>query len=455
MKTAGIIAEYNPFHNGHKYHIEETRRQTGADYVITAISGDFVQRGAPALINKFDRARMALENGADLVLELPVTTALSSAEGFAAGGVCLFEKLGVVDVLSFGCEADASDTALFRNTAQILADEPEEYRMLLSSCLKKGMSFPKAREQALTDYYQDSLNVPSLTDPELFLSDAFHQNKLSALKNLLSRPNNILGLEYWKAIKKYDSHMEVCMISRKGSGYSSARLSSTLSSATAIREYLLKNRLHCSISRENTYDSAAVRDDHADLSALENNLPESVLQTIKMAYQNHRLLCEDDFSDILFYALSDKAKSLHQFGPANADLAFRTANKLESYENWSGFITLLKSKNRTYTGISRYLTHILLGITRTDMQLASAYSYAPYARILGFKKSASPLLKAIQEKGRLPIIMHPAQDYALADKDRKHLLHLDINASAIYNRILFSKSGCRLRSEFRQPLLYL
>lgn len=89
------------------------------------------------------------------------------------------------------------------------------------------------------------------------------------------------------------------------------------------------------------------------------------------------------------------------------------------------------------------------------MQLASAYSYAPYARILGFKKSASPLLKAIQEKGRLPIIMHPAQDYALADKDRKHLLHLDINASAIYNRILFSKSGCRLRSEFRQPLLYL
>ena len=126
MHTAGIIAEYNPFHCGHQYHIEETRRQTGADFIITAISGDFVQRGAPALLDKYERTAMALKGGADLVLELPVTAALSSAEGFATGGVCLFEKLGVTDALSFGCE-DTRDDSLFLRTARLLAEEPEEY----------------------------------------------------------------------------------------------------------------------------------------------------------------------------------------------------------------------------------------------------------------------------------------------------------------------------------------
>ena len=147
MVTAGIIAEYNPFHNGHQFHIEETRRETGADFVIAVMSGNFVQRGAPALLDKFTRARMALEGGADLILELPAASVLSHAEGFAAGGVCLLERSGVTDWLSFGCE-DSGEDALFLQTAKVLAREPAAYRETLAAGLRAGESFPKARERA-------------------------------------------------------------------------------------------------------------------------------------------------------------------------------------------------------------------------------------------------------------------------------------------------------------------
>ena len=147
MRATGIIAEYNPFHNGHKYHLETSRKLTGADYTVVVMSGNFVQRGVPALLSKYDRAGMALRNGADLVLELPAFYACGSAEYFALGAVSLLDKLGVVDSLCFGSEC--GDIDALSKAGRFLADEPEEYRLRLNALLEQGHSFPTARALAL------------------------------------------------------------------------------------------------------------------------------------------------------------------------------------------------------------------------------------------------------------------------------------------------------------------
>ena len=147
MKVVGIIAEYNPFHKGHEYQIRYAREILGADYIVVAMSGDFVQRGAPALMEKHLRAEMALLGGADLILEMPLQTATASAEGFAAGGVSLLDGLGVIDELCFGSEC--GDTEILMDVAEILVKEPSEYRNLLQQNLRAGMSFPAARSSAL------------------------------------------------------------------------------------------------------------------------------------------------------------------------------------------------------------------------------------------------------------------------------------------------------------------
>ena len=158
--AVGIICEYNPFHNGHAYQIQKARELTGCDFVVVVMSGDFVQRGAPALMEKHVRAEMTLLGGADLVLEMPLQTATASAEGFAAGGVSLLDGLGVVDELCFGSEC--GDTETLMNIAQILVKEPFEYRKLLQQNLRTGMSFPAARSSALINWYtHGTLSNPS------------------------------------------------------------------------------------------------------------------------------------------------------------------------------------------------------------------------------------------------------------------------------------------------------
>ena len=165
MKTAGIIAEYNPFHNGHAYQLAKARELTGADYLVVIMSGDFVQRGAPAILDQHDRAELALLGGADLVLQLPCHFALGSAQHFARGAVSLLTALGCVDFLCFGSEY--GDTAPFLELADVLLHEPEEYRELLSGLLRNGLSFPTARAQALSAYFSDSASFSSLSKEEL------------------------------------------------------------------------------------------------------------------------------------------------------------------------------------------------------------------------------------------------------------------------------------------------
>ena len=421
MVTAGIIAEYNPFHNGHQFHIEETRRETGADFVIAVMSGNFVQRGAPALLDKFTRARMALEGGADLILELPAAAVLSHAEGFAAGGVCLLERSGVTDWLSFGCE-DSGEDALFLQTARVLAGEPAVYRETLAAGLRAGESFPKARERAALSCLQPA-------------SEAEREN----IRRFLSRPNNTLGLEYQKAILKYGCRLKTCRVSRRGSGYHSREVSSPFASATAIRSLLL----------------AQTHADGTPAAALQSQVPPSVLTHLLAADQQHALLREHDFSSLLFYALLKNKDRLDAFHPSGTDLAARTHRLLEDFTDWDSFVLLVKSKHQTYTGVSRYFARILLNLDQEYLQAAARCQYAPYARVLGFRQSAAPLLKELRRKTDIPVLMQPAKADRLLSKDGLRLLQSDLDASELYRHVLFSRCGRRLRSDFRQPLIVL
>ena len=190
MKVTGIIAEYNPFHRGHKYQIDYCKKELHSDYVVVAMSGDYVQRGTPALLSKHMRAEMALRCGADLVLEMPVSVSTASAEAFAMGAVSMLDGLHVADRLCFGSEY--GEVSTLQELADVLVCEPEEYRLLLKKFLSEGCSFPAARSQALMEYFRN---------PHNFAGDDFDgilTPLLNQITQILNSPNNILGIEYCK-----------------------------------------------------------------------------------------------------------------------------------------------------------------------------------------------------------------------------------------------------------------
>ncbi|WP_418473182.1 nucleotidyltransferase family protein [Eubacterium sp.] len=434
MNVTGIIAEYNSFHNGHAFHIEETRKNMQADYCIAVISGDFVQRGAPALLNKYDRTKMALENGIDLVIELPVIAATSSAENFAQGGVCLLDALGVVSNISFGAEANtASDIDLLGKLADFFAFEPPAFQEHLDQALKSGYSFPTARARA------------ALTCLQQIHSDSMDANTLAQFEQLLASPNNILAIEYMKAIRRHNCKLTPSVVTRTGAGYHDTDTDTKFASASALRKFILQNNSDQEITSEMLNQM------------LTRTVPDSVRELLLTAYENHAFLQEDDFSDLLYYEL--QRQLLHptasDFDATRSDLAQRIENKLESFTCWSEFVSDLKTKNQTYTAISRYLLHALLGIDGELLTAAKTYHYAPYARILGFRKDASPLLKELQAHSQIPLLRKIAKERLELAPDQQKLLDLDVYAANLYNRILFSKSGIQRKNEYREPLIIL
>ena len=218
-KVVGIIAEYNPFHNGHSYHIQNTKAQTGADFVVAVMTGNFTQRGNTSVINKWEKAKMALNGDADLVIELPTIYSVSSAENFANGAVKILNELGIVDTISFGMEAD--DVSTLNNIANVLVNEPPEYKTILEHELGKGNSFPKARENALMMYLND----------------------IKRYANVVKGSNNILAIEYLKALKKQKSSIVPFGVKREKVYYNSTKIIDEYASATGIRNLLLHNQL--------------------------------------------------------------------------------------------------------------------------------------------------------------------------------------------------------------------
>lgn len=427
MNVTGIIAEYNPFHNGHLYQMEQIKKN-GADYIIVIMSGDFLQRGTPAILDKWTRANMALSAGADLVIELPAVFATASAQYFARGGISILDKLGVANTLSFGCETD--NISLLKECAAYLWKEPDEYKERLQAYIKEGKSFPKAREEALTSLLGQ---------------------KVAAF---VSSPNNILGLEYCIALLERDSSIQPMPILRKGSGYHEDDLSeNVLPSATAIR-----GRLADMINATHMND-LSLNDTHVcTLFFSKSNLSDYVPERVASILEENKdklLLSQDNLSLLLKYKLLSKINDLDIYADVTPDLADKIRKNLNNYENITQFIDLLKSKDLTHTRISRALNHILLDITQDMYADVKLYDYAPYARVLGFQKRALPLLSEIGKNTSIPLITKLADAHTQLSPQNYALLEHDIFCSHVYESVITDQSGTPFQNEFtRQITIY-
>lgn len=428
MKVVGLITEYNPFHNGHLYHIEEAKRLTGADYAVIVMSGDFVQRGEPAIIDKYNRTKMGLMNGGDLILELPSIFACGSAEYFASAGVALLDKLNVIDYLCFGSEC--GDVDLLYHISEILATETAEFKKYLSGYLKEGMTFPLARSKALVAYYSVQLNS----------SDDF----IRTVETVISSPNNILGIEYMKALIKRKSNIKPITISRISAGYHDKRLSTTvtdvlyqknISSASSIRKALLSK---------------------VSFESFSTQVPKSVLDILIANYCVNFPVTENDFSGLLHYKLlMSNSLSLLEYADVSPALADRIMNYLPDYKSFSSFCELIKTKNMTSTRISRVLLHILLEIKKTQVDYSCREDFVQYARILGFKKKSTSLLSEIKKNSGIPLIAKLTQAKSILSPSDLEILNLDIKSSEIYHSVILQKYGGKQYNEFTKEIIII
>lgn len=424
MNVIGIIAEYNPFHNGHAYQIAHVRKNLHADYIVVATSGDYVQRGEPALLDKYTRARMALSSGADVVLELPVLWSTASAELFADAGISLFEKTGCVNGICFG--AESGDLALLRRIADVLADEPADLKASLKHNLKSGSTFPKAREAALLSYFSGSAG-----------QDGALPVSAEALSSLLASPNNILALEYLKALRRRASSITPYLLKREGAAYHETSILSGASevpaSASAIRHTLFAG-------------GAGASEDSAD-GILHHAMPQEALSILQDYRADFPLLCADDFSSILGYLLlSSSASQLARTADSSLEFANRMRNQLPYYTSFSSFASRLKSKEMTLTRINRILLHSILGITSSDYACGNALDKIPYLRILGFRKSSAPLLAALKVSAAVPLITRPSQAPKLLFPDAMRVFEHDVFAGNLYLQMRNQKGGTPLRA---------
>lgn len=428
MKITSIISEYNPFHEGHKYHMEKTKKITDSNYTIVLMSGDFTQRGTPAILNKYARTRQALNEGADLVLELPVCFATASAEGFAFGAVSILDKLGVVDSLVFGSES--GDIEKIRKTADFLSQETSDYKDRLQTLLKQGMNYPKARACALNEF------LPTIS------------------QDFLNSPNNILGIEYCRALKYFHSSITPVTLLRKDNHYHETDLSQSgmLSSATAIRNLLTQREL--SFFPKTTAEMAEKKDDIFRILA--SHMPSGSLAVLKENWGRQAPVVTNDFSLLLKYRLLlEHSFSLTDYLDVSSDLADRIYKSLNAYETFDSFCDLLKTKELTHTRISRSLMHILLDIRKEDFSDIRNAGYGQYARILGFRKDALPLLHEIKSSSSIPFISKLADSVRELDGISLSMLQKDIQAAHIYESVAADKFRTSFQNEFSQKLVII
>lgn len=387
-KVLGIVAEYNPFHNGHLYHLEKSKKDTGSNYTVAIMSGNFTQRGSTSLIDKWSRAESAIQCGVDLVIELPVLYATSSAENFAEGAIKILDSLKVVDYVSFGTET--SDIEILDKCADVLYCEPREYKTLLSHELKKGISYPKARENALMMYLND----------------------IRKYANVLSSPNNILGIEYLKALKKLKSTIQPVSIARYEAGYNDLSYTGNIASSTALRNIIKNNGF-------NALTSLMPAPSYATL-----------VQNIKLG---HIIPDISVFEKEIIYTLRKmEVQEIMQLPDVSEGLEFAIKNTANSCNSIVEFLNIIKSKRYTSTRIQRILLYALLGITKKDMALSKKTS--PYVRVLGLNNRGKFLISEIAKANPKLEIITSVKRFTdeNSNKSLQSMLDKDILATNIY-----------------------
>ena len=440
MKVCGIIAEYNPFHSGHAYQIEKARALSGCDYVIAVMSGDFVQRGAPALTDKYVRAREALYEGADLVLMLPVYGSTASAEGFARAGVSALLTTGVVDAISFGCEDPAVCSEPYLRLAQELAHERTDFQTILAERLATGIPYAQARVEAVRSCYGNDFDL-----------------------SLFDMPNNLLAFEYMRALAYYDADMQLIPVKRLGS-YHDTRCPDTDITIThedpknsSFNNDSDNHAVSGSIfSSASACRKALLSDSEKNLQTLENarQIPDEVCRLLADYAHSYAFLQEDDLSQMLHYALlAQKSCGYEQYLDCGSDLSARICNQLNAYESFSQFCDLLKNKSVTRARIARALSHILLQLpAQMPTPLISDDGTLPYLRVLGFRQTAAPLLHALKQRAAAPLITRVPEAERLLSVESLLYFRQDLFAGEIYRSILFHKCGRSYPDDYRRKI---
>ncbi len=418
MKIGAIIAEYNPFHNGHRYQIEKFRQEQQLDYILIIMSGNFTQRGEPAWMPKYLRTRAALMGGADLVIELPAYYATGSASLFAEGAVSHLNALNCIDMLCFGCEVRENEEIhreQLKKAAALLAKEPEEFKQELSRLLKTGLSYPSARAAAL--------------------------DKFIEYPEFLSLPNNILALEYMLALKKTGSGICPFPIQRKGEGYHSTKVDEIFTSASALRQSLGRP-----LSIE---DFKNIPETHWI------GIPEETRRMMTDYYGREFPMMMDDFTAMFAAAFMRSSDKLTTCPDMNDDLAHRMRRCFDHYVKLTDFLMEVKNKAYTYSRLSRCASHILLEQNKEILNQARHDGYAYYARILGFRKSAAPLLNCIKKRSDIPLIGKMADSRKILRGNGLQLMKTDVLAADYYRTALQIKYGNVMKNEFNQGIIII
>ncbi|MGL4345772.1 MAG: nucleotidyltransferase [Cellulosilyticaceae bacterium] len=390
MKITGIVVEYNPFHNGHLFQIQKARALTQCDYLVVVMSGNFAQRGIPCITDKFTRTEMALRNGADMVLELPVPLATASAQRFCEGAISILHKTGFVDTLCFGSEID--DLPLMNAIAKLMDSEPNEVSQNIKHHLSLGTSYPKARAIAIANYLAQATDYTP------------HE-----ITSILAHPNNILGIEYIKAIHKYKSAITPLTIKRVVSHYHDEQISSTIASATAIRKAFHQDN--------HTHIQMAMPDSAYDLLRNQTqSLPD--LDALWQSLQYKFIF--SDMEDL--YTIWDIPKHLcHAIVNAS-----KTCNSI------SEIIDTVTSKTYSRATVQRSILRILLGIKSEAMTPLAQIDWIPYIRVLGCRKEALCLLSELTKHASVPVITNARKSLGTLDPLSTTLLEQEFRATHLY-----------------------
>ena len=389
QRIAAIISEFNPLHLGHKYLLDFAKKNLRTDRLIIIMSGCFTQRGIPACLDKYDRAKTAIECGADLCVELPVVAATSSAELFGKTGGSLALSLGATDIV-FG--AEDADARLFSDIAGLLLDEPEAFKEELFASQKSGLSYPLSMKKAL--------------------------GKTIEYSSLLDSPNNMLGLMYVKAMK--DKAISFHAVRRTGKGHAYKLIDhSGFSSSLSIRNALKENNIASALSQ----------------------MPFSSGELLEEKFNKRELVFEDDMSDLLHLKLFEN-EDFTLFSDVTEDLSNRILSLRDEFLSFSSFAALLKSKNVTLSRVTRALIHILLDIKNEDVKALEKTGFSPYVHILAMKKGAAELLRNV----KIPLFASISEKKGLSP-EAEIVFRKDRLAYDIYRILLTKKTGRTFKNE--------
>ena len=402
MNLLGLVVEYNPFHNGHKYHLEKSKELAKATHTMAIMSGSFLQRGEPALLDKYTRAEIAVKNGVDLVVELPTLYSCQSAEIFSHGAIATLNSLNCVNSVCFGEEGNIE---ILYTIAEILVKEPKDFKISLKKYLDEGLVFPIARSKSLYDYINKN-NLLNLKEDEL--------------QKVLNSSNNILGIEYIKSLIKLNSSIKPFTITRVASAYNSKDIESNICSATAIRNSLKNN---------------------TNLEIIKNVVPPSTFEEIENKINhNFNPVFDCDFYDILSSTIIRDYQNLNNYFEVNEGIENKIYSNIFTSKNLEELINSTKSKRYTMTKIKRTLNNILLGINKDDVMKVKDLFQIPYIRVLAFNNKGREIIKKIKNSSDIEIITKFSKISHVNDPLFDTLIKYDLKASNMYNMIYYKNN---------------